>query len=208
MTDKNLALKQYKKLAQSYNRRFQKFIKITTHKAARRAAIAPGDKVLDLGCGTGEMLFRLGQDYPQVGLLAGIDASEDMLKLAKTKLASTKAVRLRLGTVEKLPYPDEHFDLIISVGVIHYVQHVDYMTKEALRVLKPHGRILLIDMAAEFMTTKLSSLFRRLLDPGAVRYYSLDSASRLLRTSGFEIQSAELFQAGIFGLYLIEGAKP
>jgi ubiquinone/menaquinone biosynthesis C-methylase UbiE len=202
------AIKQYKNLAHIYDSRFQKFISVTTNKVATLANIAPGGKVLDLGCGTGGMLFKLGQEYPNVELLAGIDASEDMLQLARIKLNSYKNVDLQLGSVEKLPYPDENFDLIVSSGVIHYVQDTARMIEETLRVLKPHGNILLTDMAKESMATKIVSLFQRVTDPGAVRYYSLHSASELLQSRGFEIQSAELFKAGSFGLYLIQGVKP
>ncbi len=208
MPDNPPTVKQYKNLAGSYDSRFQQYIEATTSKVVASANIAPSCKVLDLGCGTGEMLFKLGQEYPNVGLLAGIDASEDMLRLAKTKLKSFKTVNLQLGSIEKLPYPDEHFDFIVSSGVIHYVQDIDSMTKEAFRVLKPHGRILLIDMAHEALTTKISYLLRRVTDPGTVRFYSLHSASELLRSQGFEIQSAELFKAGLYGLYLIQGVKP
>ncbi len=201
-------VKQYKNLAHSYDLRFRKFVEVTATKVASLANIAPGDKVLDMGCGTGEVLFRLGQKYPDVGLLAGIDASEEMLELARTKLSSFKTVNLQLGSIEKLPYPDEYFDLIVSSGVIHYIQDIASMTEETYRVLKPHGRVLLIDMANESLTTRILSLFRRVTDPGAVRYYSLYSASELLRSRGFEIQSGELFKAGIYGLYLIQGKKP
>lgn len=208
MPKNHSAVKQYKNLACSYDSRFQKYIEATTNKVAASTNIAPGAKVLDLGCGTGEMLFKLGQEYPNVGLLAGIDASEDMLKLARIKLKSFKTVNLYLGSIEKLPYPDEHFDLIVSSGVLHYVQAIEAMTKEAFRVLKPQGSILLIDMAQEALTTKISYLLRRISDLGTVRFYSLHSVSELLRSEGFEIQSAELFKAGMFGLYLIRGVKP
>ncbi len=208
MPDNLSSVKQYKNLAGSYDSRFQKYIEATTSKVAAFANITPGYKVLDLGCGTGEMLLKLGQEYPNVGLLAGIDASEDMLKLAKTKLKSFKTVNLQLGSIEKLPYLDEHFDLIVSSGVIHYVQDIASMTQEAFRVLKPQGSILLIDMAQEALTTKISYLLRRVTDPSTVRFYSLHSASELLRSQGFEIQSAELFKAGFFGLYMIQGVKP
>jgi ubiquinone/menaquinone biosynthesis C-methylase UbiE len=208
MSENTSAVKQYKNLSRSYDSRFEEFIKVTTNKVSAHSGISPGNNVLDLGCGTGAMLLGLAQEYPNIRLLAGIDASENMLKLAKTKLATFKTVNLQLGCIEKLPYPDGYFDLIVSSGVIHYVVDIDAMTKEAHRVLKPHGSILLIDMAKESLATKISSLFRRVTDPGAVRYYSLHSASELLRSQGFVIQSAELFKAGLFGLFLIKGVKP
>jgi ubiquinone/menaquinone biosynthesis C-methylase UbiE len=208
MSENTSAVKQYKNLSRSYDSRFRVYITITTNKIATLTNISPGMNVLDLGCGTGDMMLKLAQEYSNAGLLAGIDTSEEMLTLAKAKLASFTNVRLQLGSIEEIPYPDEYFDLIVSSGVMHYVDDIDSMSKEAFRVLKPHGRILLIDMANESLSTKISLLFRRLIDPGAVRYYSCKSGSEILRSHGFEISSSELFNAGTFGLFLIDGLKP
>ena len=207
MSNNDRTIKQYKKLAKSYNFRFPSYLKITTDKVAKIANITPGGKVLDLGCGTGELLFKLVQKYPATAELVGIDISEEMLKRAKSKLDSFKTVSLHVGNVEKIAYPDEYFDLIVSVGVMHYVRNPKSMITEALRVLKHGGRFLLIDMAEESMTTKISSVLRKITDPGAVQFYSLHSISELLTSQGFKIRSSELFQAGIFGLYLIEAEK-
>lgn len=200
-------MKQYKKLAPSYNSRFPSYLQVTTGKIAATANIMPDDRVLDLGCGTGELLFTLAQKFPAANEFVGIDLSEEMLKLAKSKLDAFKAVSLRSGNIEQIPYPDASFDLIVSSGVLHYVRNPKTMMREALRVLKPRGRLLLIDMAQESLTTKISSMFRRIADPGAVQYFSLHSVSALLGSQGFKILSSELFSAGIFGLYLIEGEK-
>jgi ubiquinone/menaquinone biosynthesis C-methylase UbiE len=208
MSENTSAVKQYKNISRSYDSRFREYITVTTNKIAALTNIAPGTSVLDLGCGTGDMLLKLAQEYSNAGLLTGMDTSEEMLTLAKAKLASFTNVHLQLGSIEKIPYPDKHFDLIVSSGVIHYIQDIDSMTKEAFRVLKPHGRILLIDMAKESLTTKISSVFRSVADPGTVRYYSLHSASKLMRSQGFEIQSVGLFRAGVFGLFLIESVRP
>ena len=207
MSDNDSTIKQYKKLAKSYNFRFPSYLKVITDKVAAIANITPGDRVLDLGCGTGELIFRLAQEYPATGELVGIDISEEMLKRAKSKLDSFKAVSLHSGNIEQISYPDEYFDLIVSSGVMHYVRNPKNMIKEALRVLRPRGRFLLIDMAQESLTTRISSLFRRITDPGTVQFYSLHSVSELLSSQGFKIRSSKLFKAGIFGLYLIEAEK-
>ena len=207
MSNNDSTIKQYKKLAKSYNFRFPSYLKVTTDKVVKIASIAPGGKILDLGCGTGELLFKLAKKYPAVSELVGIDISEEMLKRAKSKLDFFKTVSLHLGDIEKIEYPDEYFDLIVSVGVMHYIRNPESMTKEALRVLKHGGRFLVIDMAEESLTTKISSLLRKITDPGAVQFYSLHSISELLTSQGFKIHSAKLFMAGIFGLCFIEAEK-
>lgn len=207
MLGNNVTIKQYRKLAKSYNFRFPSYLKVTTSKVAAVANITSGDKILDLGCGTGELLFKLAQKFPSARELIGIDISEEMLKQAKIKLDSFKSVSLQLGDIEQISYPNEYFDLIVSIGVMHYVRSPEMMIKEALRVLKTGGRFLLVDMAQESLTTKISSALRKMTDPGAVQFYSLRSISELLLSKGFKIISSEIFRAGIFGLYCIEAKK-
>ena len=99
MLNNDSTMKQYKKLAKSYNFRFPSYLKVTTDKVAAIANIMPGGRVLDLGCGTGELLFKLAQKYGATGELVGIDVSEEMLKRAKSKLDSFKTVSLHVGKI-------------------------------------------------------------------------------------------------------------
>jgi ubiquinone/menaquinone biosynthesis C-methylase UbiE len=205
--NESLTVKQYRTLSRSYDRRFKTYINAVTDKVLTSAYIRNDDRILDLGCGTGEMLFKLVQEYSCIKELAGIDLSEDMLKLARAKLDSFEAVSLSKGTIEKLEYPDNHFDLVISSGVLHYVKNVKGMASEVFRILKPDGLFLLIDMNQGSLTTKISLALRRMTDPATVRYYSRQSASDLLTSQGFTIGLVELFKAGNFGLFLVEAMK-
>ncbi|MDQ3238906.1 MAG: class I SAM-dependent methyltransferase [bacterium] len=206
MSNNDPTIKQYEKLAKSYDFRFPSYLNATTDKVVAMANIAPGSKILDLGCGTGELLFKLAQKYPANVEFVGIDISEEMLKQAKSKLDSFKSVSLHSGDIEQVSYPDEYFDLIVSIGVMHYIQNPKIMTKEAFRVLKREGSYMLIDMAQESLTTKIFSFLRR-IESGAKQFYSLNSISELLSSQGFKICFSELFKAGMYGLYFIKTKK-
>jgi ubiquinone/menaquinone biosynthesis C-methylase UbiE len=116
--------------------------------AAIRAALAdrPFRSLLDLGTGTGRMLELLGADLER-GL--GIDLSLDMLALARARLdrAGLRHCSVRQGDIYDLPLPRDCFDVVIIHQVLHYLDDGARAIREAARVLRPQGRLLVIDFA-------------------------------------------------------------
>jgi ubiquinone/menaquinone biosynthesis C-methylase UbiE len=101
--------------------------------------LKPGDRVLELGFGPGTDVRRASGE---VALIAGIDHSDVMVKQASKRNASAIAegkVDLRLGTAEKLPYPDEHFDKVFAINVGQFWKDAVSTLRETARVLKPGG---------------------------------------------------------------------
>lgn len=106
--------------------------------------ISSGDKALDLGCGNGVFLSVLA---PMCEKLVGIDISVDMINdCSKTmeRLGITN-VNLINATSEKIPFPDNEFDVICLVDVIHHVEHLRESVLETHRVLKPGGKLLVFE---------------------------------------------------------------
>ena len=97
-------------------------------------------KTLDLGCGTGRLSNSLLQISDQV---YGVDVSTEVLKIAKKKYPKLK---LSQAEVTDLPYQDNYFDLIIINGSLHHFFAVEETLKEAYRVLKSGG-LLVIELA-------------------------------------------------------------
>lgn len=90
--------------------------------------LAPGKRVLDIGCGKGFLLYELKTLIPGLEI-RGLDISNYALANAKEEVMSY----LDLGSACKLPYPDKHFDLVISLNTLHYLYI--YELKEALKEL-------------------------------------------------------------------------
>jgi ubiquinone/menaquinone biosynthesis C-methylase UbiE len=113
-----------------------------------RAALAerPFRSLLDLGTGTGRMLELLGPDLER-GL--GIDLSLDMLSLARARLdrAGLRHCSVRQGDIYDLPLPRDSFDVVIVHQVLHFLDDGARAIREAARVLRPQGRLLVIDFA-------------------------------------------------------------
>ena len=96
-------IKEYAGAAQDYDRKWSFYVESTTRETIARLAMKPGDRVLDVGCGTGELLARLAAKYPKAAL-AGIDPVPEMLAKAKGKLPAQ--ADLRVGWANQLPWPE------------------------------------------------------------------------------------------------------
>lgn len=128
--------------------------KLTESKAQRRciemAAIQDGESVLEVAVGTGLTFQQILQKNPS-GLNEGLDLTEAMLAEAKEKAALTKArnYRLRVGDAYKLDFADASFNLLINNYMFDLLPEEDFpqVIDEFKRVLKPDGRLVLVNMA-------------------------------------------------------------
>jgi ubiquinone/menaquinone biosynthesis C-methylase UbiE len=120
----------------------------TAVEEAIRAALAdqPIRSLLDLGTGTGRMLELFAGDIER-GL--GLDLSLDMLALARARLdrAGLKHCTVRHGDIYDLALPRDTFDVVIIHQVLHFLDDSARALREAARVLRPSGRLLVIDFA-------------------------------------------------------------
>lgn len=113
--------------------------------------LEPGERVLDLGCGAGTDLLVAAQMVGSAGHVTGIDMTREMLTKARAG-ASTMGVEnvdLVEGEVERLPFRDGSFDVVISNGVVDLVPDKDAVFAELYRVLVPGGRIQLADVTIQ-----------------------------------------------------------
>ena len=100
----------------------------------------PGGDALEIGVGTGIVAEALLQEAPQLGRLAGIDVSAQMLIRARPRLLG----RLVRGSAERLPFPDGRFDAVVAVHVLHLVPDLAVTLIETARVLRPGGLVVAI----------------------------------------------------------------
>jgi ArsR family transcriptional regulator len=97
----------------------------------------------DLGCGTGELTDVLA---PHVARVVAVDGSTDMLQAARTRLATRTNVDVRHGSLEALPIDSASLDAAIVSLVLHHQPDPAPVLAEAARVLRPNGRLLVVDM--------------------------------------------------------------
>ena len=117
-------------------------------RAIVRAALgaAPGERVLDVGCGPGFYCAELLDDVTPSGAVVGVDGSAAMLALAVRRCAGHDNVVLREADATALPVDDASFDAVLSVQVQEYVSDVTGSLGELHRALRPGGRALVFDI--------------------------------------------------------------
>jgi len=128
------------------------------------AHLAPDESVLDVGCGTGTLAIAAKRLVGRAGAVYGIDASEKMIARAGKKAAKARVdIGFRHAVVEALPFADAQFDVVLSTLMLHHLGRKarQQCAREIRRVLKPNGRVLVVDFARPQRRHGFMAHFRR-----------------------------------------------
>lgn len=151
-----------------------------------QADIHPGQRVLEIGCGTGNLAILLKRTHPEAEVV-GLDPDAKALDRARRKSEGKAAsVEFDLGFSEELPYPDASFDRVLSALMFHHLEPPvkKLALLEVRRVLRPGGSIHMVDLAAGEET--LHGFLARVLHPGhGSRFSSADPIPALMAQTGF-----------------------
>ncbi len=128
-------------------------------------ALASGESVLDAGCGTGLLLELEALAVGCEGRAEGVDFSDDMLAHARTRCGGLEQVNLQQGSIETLPFEDACFDALSCTQTLLYVKDMDKALNEFYRLLKPRGRIAIIetDWSGAIINSEDQAVTRKIL---------------------------------------------
>ena len=199
-------VREYSRAAKEYDDKWGFYVDATTRQTLARLAIEPTARVLDVGCGTGELLARLAAKYPEAKL-AGLDPVVPMLEMARRKLSAR--VDLRTGWANALPWPDASFDVVVSCNMFHYITHPVEAVREMERVLRPGGRIVITDWCDDYLACRLCNLYLRLTSKAHYKTYRQAECASLLRQAGHVNPHIERYKISwLWGLMTAIAAKP
>ena len=138
------------RIAQLYRQEVDPRFASVVDSVLRRADLKPGERVLDLGTGTGSVAMRAAALVGPAGSVIGVDISPDMLALARRRLveAGHSNVELREGRAEQLPADSGAFDALLASFSLMYVIDRAAAAREMRRVLRPGGRFVAAVWAA------------------------------------------------------------
>lgn len=119
------------------------------------SGIKPGDKVLDVGAGTGEITFLLAERAGNLGTVIGLDLSSEMLDIAREKMKRLKRIKRKcrasvtfiLGNALELPFPDQSFDVVATGFTLRNVANIPLAISEMTRVCKRGGKIICLEIS-------------------------------------------------------------
>jgi arsenite methyltransferase len=119
-----------------------------TEKTMRRMDLRPGERILDLGCGSGwatRLLARMTGDGPQgFGQVVGVDISDEMIRQARAASREFDNVMFVVGSAAQIPWEENFFDKVLSVESFYYYPDQERALAELFRVMAPQGRLFIL----------------------------------------------------------------
>lgn len=161
--------------------------------------LRPGESVLDVGSGPGFLAAEMASEVGPTGRVSGVDISEAMLSMARSrcaKLSSAALVDFHVGDATKLPFPDEAFNAAVSTQVYEYLTDVDAAIREVKRVLKSGGRFLVVDTDLDSIVwhgadPALTATVLRAWDEHLVDPHLPGTLTRRLHSNGLVVQAQD-----------------
>jgi ubiquinone/menaquinone biosynthesis C-methylase UbiE len=188
---------EYGRDAAEYDRRWARYERASLELLRPWVASATLGRVLDVGCGTGNLLHLLADAGARVDAYAGLDPAPAMLRIAAEKL---RAARIRgalaAAPVEALPFADGAFDTAVSASTLHDWTDPRAGMAEVRRVLRPGGTLLLLDWHRDPPSMRLLNAWMRLVRIRYGRMYSRGEMTAMLHDAGFRVDAEARGPAG------------
>jgi len=189
---------EYAALAARYDRRWAKYVERSLTLLRPWMAGASLGRVLDVGCGTAAILPRLERWSAGFESYTGLDLAPEMLRMARAKAGDAPRVGFVAGSADALPFRAASFDTAVSASAMHYWEAPEAALAEMRRVLRPGGRLLLLDWQRDPLPMRLADVSMRIAGVRYARIHSRADAMEMLEGAGFRIVGERRGSAGGF----------
>ena len=167
---------------------------LPTTDVLERLALRPGVRVADVGAGTGYFALPIARAVLPGGRVFAVDAQKEMLELLRGKIGEL-AIDLVHGTADRTTLPDASVDLVLLANVWHEIDDTKKALTETLRILRPEGRVAILDWRTDVEQPPGPPLSHRI---------SASDAASTLRFAGFRVGEPETL--GIYS-YLVQANR-
>lgn len=206
--DENRLMKKHmEKMVPSYDSYMRKITfgreRILREMTVSLAQVKPGDSILEVGCGTGTLTLAAKQKAGLLGKVFGIDVIPGMIELSQRKAAqANEDITFQLGSIDDIPFSENLFDVVMCSFMIFHMSE-DTRRKgiaEIYRVLKPNGRLLVLDLALP--TPPIQRAIAKMFFGGMLQH-ELRELRPLMDASGFSDVEIAPVKFSIFGLSIL-----
>ena len=182
-------------MAADYDRRWPRYVADTTRETLARIGPALPSSVLDIACGTGTLLDEIARRRPVADArIAGVDLSQGMLAQARRKL--TPRAIVVAGDASRLPFRARAFQVAVSASALHHWRDPGAVLREARRVLRPGGRLVITDWCGDRWLERIRAVLHSRHDPIGLRVYRSSELAALMTDAGFLDVRVERWRSG------------
>jgi ubiquinone/menaquinone biosynthesis C-methylase UbiE len=197
---------QYDSLAPIYDQRWNWYVNHTLSFLKTWVNLSVSERVLDIACGTGEFECMVLSENP-VQQMVGVDISEEMLAIAQQKLHNSN-VSFQFGSASALPFSAQSFDVIVSASAFHYFDDPNAALAEVKRVLKPDGKVVILDWCKDFWLCRILDIALKWTDPAHQQCYTQRELHGFLTSAGFNINASAKIRFGLVWGLMVATAVP
>lgn len=177
---------------------------VLRQKTVELALVKPGDSVLEIGCGTGSLTLAAKRQAGPSGKVVGIDVIPSMVEYSQRKAAQANMdITFQLGTINDLPFQDNSFNAVMCSFMIFHMSEETRKKgiNEIHRVLMPHGRLLIVDLAMPTRPLQ-QAIARSVIFRGGLEH-DLHELIPIMESSGFSGIECAPVKFSILGISII-----
>lgn len=196
---------EYARLAARYDRRWASYIEASVRETMARLELAPGERLLDIGCGTGALLEAVCSATGRADAF-GVDVTPAMLLAAGRRLDrhADSCSAVTAADASHLPFADATFDVVVSTSAFHFFDSPRAALAEITRTLRAGGRLVITDWCGDFFLSRVRDVVLGLVNPTHRRAYRARECERLLRDAGFVVRRLDRYRISwLWGLMTI-----
>jgi ubiquinone/menaquinone biosynthesis C-methylase UbiE len=184
-------------MARGYDARWRAYLHRSLEATLPHVPALSGQRVLDVGCGTGMLLHALAARGAGQHLV-GVDRTMEMLAVARAAEPEGRSAHWLRGDAGAVPLHDGVCDVVVSTSALHYVRDTAAVLREWRRVLRPGGRMVITDWCGDAWTMRGLDVVLRIVDPAHHRVMTVEGLTEAVRAAGFTVSHATRTAAGRF----------